>query len=550
MLYYIKNALQRGWYFLTNKKLKLKIFLIITLILVMLPQVCFAESYVAKPNKTPDHYSSSRPESLRADMLYATSAVAVDASTGRVLFSKDPDRKIYPASTTKVMTALLALEHLDMEETVTVSKNCLVGESSIYLEEGERITVRELLYGLLLKSGNDAGVALAEAVAGNVSDFAQMMNERAEELGCENTHFNNPHGLPDKQHYTSAGDYYKVFLEAMKHEEFMTIIGTHRYTLHVQKPDGTQREYAITNTNKMMPNAEGEFAYEYMLGGKTGFTNDAQSAFVSVSEKDGMRVVTVVFGSTTEGKWIDTRHLADYAFAAYSPLSISEVYAAAPLKVDVQGAADPLDASLELALANSDGNARASLLCSSSEARDIRENFFNYATVTYTGGQVTAPVQQGALVGQLHFSYEGMDEIVLNLTAARTVAASVAPEAPVATPVASSVSESGISVVTTDVSPEGWSPLYLLVIIPVVLFFILIVWLIMEIRRARQQKREMERARRTEEVKRRRAQREVEHLKASPLPRSQRPAPPPARQGYGAPRRNARPPRGKPRHER
>ena len=129
---------------------KLKIAGIFLLILTLLPQVCLAASYKARPNSSPANYSSSNPARLNADMLYATSAVAVDASSGRVLFSKEPDRKIYPASTTKVMTALLALENLDMDQEVTVTKSCMVGESSIYLEDGEILTVRELLYGLLL----------------------------------------------------------------------------------------------------------------------------------------------------------------------------------------------------------------------------------------------------------------------------------------------------------------------------------------------------------------------------------------------------------------
>ncbi len=200
---------------LSKMRWKLKIAGIFLLILTLLPQVCLAASYKARPNSSPANYSSSNPARLNADMLYATSAVAVDASNGRVLFSKEPDRKIYPASTTKVMTALLALENLDMDQEVTVTKSCMVGESSIHLEDGETLTVRELLYGLLLKSGNDAAVALAQAVSGTAADFAVLMNERAAELGCVNTHFNNPNGLPDKDHYTTAEDYYKIVLSTV-----------------------------------------------------------------------------------------------------------------------------------------------------------------------------------------------------------------------------------------------------------------------------------------------------------------------------------------------
>lgn len=527
--------------FLSHRWPKLRALLALLLALTLLPQIALADTdYSASPNKYPADYDADHPERLDADMLYATSAVAVDVGSGRVLFSKEADRKIYPASTTKVMTAILALENLDMDQVVTVSKNVMVGESSIYLQEGESITVRDLMYGLLLKSGNDAGVALAEAVAGSVDAFADMMNARAEELGCTNTHFTTPHGLPDPNHYTTAEDYYKVFLEAIQNETFLEIIQTPEYTIHATKPDGTVRNYSFDNGNRMLPGTEDEFSYEYMIGGKTGFTNAAQSAFVSLSEKDGLQVATVVFGSTTEGKWIDTRHLADYVFAAYSALPFSEIYSSHPFTAEVSGAQDPDNATLTLNLANPDDPQIQNFLCTSAEASDIAANFSQYATVTYANETLTAPIQEGEVVGQLHFQYEGMDEIVLDLVAANTVAAPIA-EIPSTTPISNSVSDGGVSVVTTDVAIQGWSPLYLLVIIPVVLFFILVVWLIAEIRRARRVKREMERARRTEEVKRRRAQLEYQHLQTNPLPRSQRPMQQAPRPRYGAPGQPQRP---------
>ena len=504
---------------LTNIQKKLKIMLALVLVLVMLPQVCFAESYKAKPNRDPEAYSSSRPDKLNGDMLVATSAVAVDAGTGRILFSKQPDRKIYPASTTKVLTALLALEHLELDEVVTVTRNCMVGESSIYLEDGEKITVEDLLYGLMLKSGNDAAVALAEAVAGSVADFAQLMNERAEELGCENSHFANPHGLPNDDHYTTAADYAKVVMAASQHEEFMRIIGTQKYTLHIEKTDGTTREYTVTNTNKLLPDSGEKFAYEYMLGGKTGYTDAAQNAFVGISEKDGMRVVTVVFGSLQEEKWLDTQKLADYAFAVYQPLDLTEICEENAFTVHVENANDPQNAELALVVS---GDASASPLVSESELSDIKANFSQYTSVTYKDSTVTAPVQQGDIVGQLHFNYEGMEEIVLDLAAERTVAAVIASAEPTPTVAPQGTSGTGVRVVTSDVGTGGWSPLYLLVIIPVVLFFILVIWLIVEIKRAKASKREAERRRRTEEVNRRRAQRDAAHMQTSPLPRSQR----------------------------
>lgn len=503
-----------------RKGFKFKICIALVLLFTLIPSVCFAAVIQAKPNSSPSSYCSD-PADLRDSMLYAQCAVAVDASSGRVLFSKNADKKIYPASTTKVMTALLAMENLELDKVVTVSKNCLVGESSIYLEEGERITVKDLLYGLLLKSGNDAGVALAEAVSGSVKDFAVLMNERAEELGCVNTQFANPHGLTDQNHYTTADDYAKVVVEAMKNELFMTIIQTKSYTISATGAEGKERTYACKNTNAMLEG--GDYEYEYMVGGKTGFTDTAQNAFVGVSQKDDMQVATVVFGSTQKGKWLDTQHLADYAFAAYTPLPLAQIYLESGTTAQVENAADPAQATLALDLANPDDPKLSSMLCSKSEAADIKANFAQYATVTYENTLI-APVQKGKTVAQLHFTYDGMEEIVLDLVAANTVAAVVSTPTALPTQSGSSISQSGVNVVTTDVTISGWSPLYLLVIIPIVLFFILIIWLFAEIRRARRYKRDQARARRTEDVKRRRAQRDYEHLQATPLPHSQRAA--------------------------
>jgi len=226
---------------LCHKSLKLRITALLLLLMMLIPCVVYADSFRASPNKSPASYSASRPDKLDDDMLIATTAIAVDASTGRVLYGKKIDRQIYPASTTKVLTALLVLENLDLDQTVTVSRNAIVGESSIYLEEGEIISVRDLLYGLMLKSGNDAAAALAEAVAGSVSDFADMMNDRAQELGCKNSNFETPHGLPNDNHYTTAEDFYKVFLAAIEHEEFLEIIGTYKYTIESTRADGSER---------------------------------------------------------------------------------------------------------------------------------------------------------------------------------------------------------------------------------------------------------------------------------------------------------------------
>ena len=297
---------------LSKMRWKLKIAGIFLLILTLLPQVCLAASYKARPNSSPANYSSSNPARLNADMLYATSAVAVDASNGRVLFSKEPDRKIYPASTTKVMTALLTLENLDMDQEVTVTKSCMVGETSIYLEDGETLTVRELLYGLLLKSGNDAAVALAQAVSGTAADFAVLMNERAAELGCVNTHFVNPHGLHNKKHYTCAHDMALIAQAAFQIPLFRKITKTVEYK--IPKTKYMKEDRWLVNHQKMLYE-DGEFTYKDCEGGKTGFTDEAWNTLVTYAKKDGKTLVCVEL--RVNGSWKtfnESAELLDYGF--------------------------------------------------------------------------------------------------------------------------------------------------------------------------------------------------------------------------------------------
>ena len=488
-------------------------FLLVLILLISCVSVSADTSRKAKPNSDPDHFSSSRPYALTDNMLYATSAVAVDAGTGRVLYAKNPDQEIYPASTTKVLTALLAIENLSLDDVTEVSKNCLVGESSIYLEEGEKITIRDLLYGLLLKSGNDAAVALAEAVSGSVADFASLMNRRAVELGCTNSHFNNANGLPDTEHYTTASDYAKVVREAAKHEEFIKIISTYKYDLSIEETNGTTRTYTVKNTNALLPEYGGEFVYENIIGGKTGYTDAAQHAFVSVCENEGRRVITVVFGSTKEGKWHDTMHLADYCFSVYHNLPFREIYEANPLSVQVTGTSEQDDGNLILSLDSKTIHTLSSVLCTEEEISAIRSNPSLYVSADFGSSTLTAPIQADSEVGTLRFSMDGMEEVSAPLLASRTVASAIEEKKKKEkVPAPATITDSGLKISTVAIKEGGWSNLYLLVIIPLVLFVILLVWLVAEINRAKQEKRNRAKAERTAAVNRERALRTYDRM--------------------------------------
>lgn len=249
---------------------------------------------------------------LRANAATAsTGECVVEVSSRRFLSELGADKRLPMASTTKIMTALVVLGEDNIDEVVTVPKKAEGTEgSSVYLKAGEEITVRELLYGLMLRSGNDCAVTLALHHSGSVENFARAMNEKAASLGAENSHFTNPHGLPDEDHYTTARDLALITAAAMENETFREIVSTKFYEPRSWK-----------NKNKMLWNFEGA------IGVKTGFTVRAGRCLVSAAERDGMTVVSVVLNSPQ--MFERSEELLQNAFEAYHMTklcSASETY--------------------------------------------------------------------------------------------------------------------------------------------------------------------------------------------------------------------------------
>lgn len=242
----------------------------------------------------------------------ASACVIIDEASGRVLLRHNAETPLPMASTTKVMTALLALENGSLTDRVTCSRNAFgVPGTSIYLSEGESLTLEEMLYGLMLASGNDAATAIAEHIGGTVDDFCRMMTARAAELGCRNTVFLTPHGLPREGHYTTAHDLALIAREAMTHETFREIVTTQR-----AKIPWEGRDYArvLNNKNKLLS------TYEGATGIKTGYTKKAGRCLVFGAERDGMRVIGVVLNCYD---WFDeAARLMDAAFARYEAMTL------------------------------------------------------------------------------------------------------------------------------------------------------------------------------------------------------------------------------------
>jgi len=236
--------------------------------------------------------------------LSASSAVLIDGEHGAVIYSQNADARRTMASTTKIMTAICAIESGDLDRKVKIAPEAVgVEGSSIYLKHGEELTLRELVYGLMLNSGNDAAVAIACGVSGSVKDFAELMNRKALEIGASNSGFQNPNGLDEDGHYTTALDLAKITVYALKNEEFRKIVSTYQTTIPGSDP-GTVRY--LTNHNKLLKNMEG------CIGVKTGFTKKSGRCLVSAAERGGLTLVAVTLNAPDD--WNDHIRMMNYGF--------------------------------------------------------------------------------------------------------------------------------------------------------------------------------------------------------------------------------------------
>lgn len=257
--------------------------------------------------------------------INASSAILIDGDTGKILYEKSAYEKREPASTTKIMTALLTLEHTKLDDIATVSSEAITsvpsGYSSDLLKMGEELTIEDLLYALLLPSSNEAANVLAMHVAGSVDSFASMMNTKAVELGCKNTHFTNPNGVHDEDHYTTAYDLAILAREAMKNDTFKKIVSTASYTLpSTNKYSRIDR--TLISTNDLIKKQSDNY-YEYAIGIKTGFTTPAKNCLVSSAVKDGKTLIAVVLGASTDNnRYTDAKTLFNYGFDNFSKKDI------------------------------------------------------------------------------------------------------------------------------------------------------------------------------------------------------------------------------------
>lgn len=249
-------------------------------------------------------------------VIVGGAAVVIDGNNGQVLYEKNPHQRMYPASTTKTLTAIIALEYGRLNDQVLVTgEACDIEGSAIGLEEGERISLEDLLYALMLSSGNDAAIAIAQHIGGSVNGFVELMNKKAERIGAMDSHFNNPNGLPDPEHYSSAYDLAVIAHYAMQNPEFRKIVVTEDKIIQRENPEA---QTILANHNKML------WQYEGATGIKTGYTDAAGQCLISSARRGGRELIAVVLSSIGYSIWDDSKVLLDYGFAEFMPVAVIE----------------------------------------------------------------------------------------------------------------------------------------------------------------------------------------------------------------------------------
>ncbi len=302
-----------------NKFLKLCYIFIITIILSTNMSIVYADDVDNEELlETQDINEVVETISNNVTEMPSTNSrrtVVYDRKSKTVLFGKNEDTKSAMASTTKIMTATIVLENASLNEKVTVSSKAGgTGGSRLGLKKGDEATVNDLLYGLMLRSGNDAAVALAEHVGGSVSEFANKMNKKAEELGLVNTHFVTPHGLDSSEHYTTAYELAKLTDYALENSKFAEIVGTKFTTIYINN-----QPRQISNTNELLGVLNG------VVGVKTGFTNNAGRCLVTETKREDLDIITVVLGAdTTKFRTKDSIALIEYTYSNYRTVDLEE----------------------------------------------------------------------------------------------------------------------------------------------------------------------------------------------------------------------------------
>ena len=393
------------------------------------PGLAEEETDVWVDPKLPDdaiRWDETHPELLDKDMLVAKSAILIEATTGEVLFEKNADEILYPASTTKILTAYIALQMADLEnDVVTISQEAIdlvpSGYQKVPLSAGEKVSMEDLVGAMLVISGNEAANAIAEYLCGSIDAFADLMNQTAQMLGCSSdTHFTNPSGLQDTNHYTTARDLAIITQEAMKDERFREIVAKPTYDM----PDSNMRPARTLVGGTSILKAEDSYYYSAATGVKTGFTNAAGYCFVGSAKRGGIELISVVLYTSKAGRWTDTKKLMEYGFTQVESISPESLYAESPRVIDISGFSleDSGHGELTLGIRAVDETRDMTIVGNQEKIDLLRENFSEVSVVRWTR-EFRAPVTVGDVMGILTFYAEDGSTADYELVATRSIAA-------------------------------------------------------------------------------------------------------------------------------
>ena len=338
--------------------------------------------------------------------IYGQTGVLIEASTGTVLYDKKCNKKMYPASITKIMTALLTIENCKMDEMVTFSDATIhsiqYGDANMGCSVGEKMTVKDCLYALMLQSANEVATALGEHIAGSTKNFAEMMNKRAKEAGALNTHFANANGLHDPNHYVTAYDMAMITRAASKYSVFNDIVNTTTYTIkhnNKRKTDAT----AIQRHKMVWPTSG--YYYDGIIGGKTGFTDQSGTTLVTYAKRNGMTLIAVVLHSNGTNVYKDTKELLDYGFNTFSFKQFGKKGDVVKnISID-KGVPSNVDAILET---------DAGTLIEKGKDKNIEQ------TLTFEEN-ISAPISKGQKLGEITFTLDGKILSSINIVAQNNV---------------------------------------------------------------------------------------------------------------------------------
>lgn len=345
--------------------------------------------------------------------LTAETAVLMDAASGEILYEKNADQKMYPASITKLMTILLALENGSLTDEITFSHDAIYsiepGSAHIAIQEGETLTLEQVLRAIILRSANEASNGVAEYVAGSIDAFAEKMTARAKELGCTNTNFVNANGLHSENHYTTAHDMALIAKELLTHEEYRAMMSETYYEI---PPTNKQTETRYLHGQHQMLNPNAIYYYEDAIGGKTGYTSEALNTLVTYANRDGMELIAVVMKCTGANHYVDTAALFDYGFEHYESatlvsaadysktITVVETVKEKPIELEKITAAPAADVSATLPKGTDLSNLHIAMDCPET---------------------IEAPIKEGQTVGTLTVTLDGKTIQTVDLLAQKSV---------------------------------------------------------------------------------------------------------------------------------